>query len=355
VRSVRVDTVIALRVRGSAGVVGDVTRGELSVWYAEGIGVVRQSARVPTEAGFVQESIEELDTWDGLTEGLGAMPVVPQRNPSTGAAIGATLAAVAFDGHALLLSLGLDAQTGALRIARATPDAQVTAVLDHPGETLASAPLILPDGVRPMHRAGDGVVVIVRQQAEPYGFALLGFDAAGVRRAEPPVPLVDTRAMAVERILAASGGPGPLWLLTARRVDPQNDLFTVDLELMGFAPDGTPVGPPTRILSAVDQRNVLSTALAASNDRIVADWTVQDGFINPVITHRYGVFDAADGRALATRDLDTVALVAVPLADADLLAIATSPGLRFGSASIARIGVDFDLSWAHPRAWWPRT
>lgn len=74
VRAVRVDTELRLRVRYSSdGSYSAVVRIAEGVWYAPGIGIVRRRLDRPgTDVPAIRHvAVEELVTWDGVSEGVG--------------------------------------------------------------------------------------------------------------------------------------------------------------------------------------------------------------------------------------------------------------------------------------------
>ena len=86
-KAVRVDTVIRSRVTLSkTGTATPVVEARIQTWYADGIGIVRQATSTPV--GTVSDSSstdETLVSWDGLTQGYGAMAAVPAVIPATSA------------------------------------------------------------------------------------------------------------------------------------------------------------------------------------------------------------------------------------------------------------------------------
>lgn len=343
VRSVRVDTFIAARVRGSTGPVGEVVTGDQSVWYAEGIGIVRMRTRVPGNTpGIPDETTEELDAWDGLTEGLGGMPTTLALHPANGSALGPMEHGVRFDTHALLLRSGGDLGEHALHLVSVAPNARVIAVQEHAAANLDGIALA-PELTRPLHRVGDGVVVIARQSAAPNAFALLRFDADGQRRPGGAVPIVDGAGHPLQGYIAATGDASSLWLLTLRRLDPANDPFLSNLELVGLDETGAARGPSTVLAAGIDARAMMAANLAAEGGRVLATWALSDVVSGSVTMHRYGVFDAADGALLAQRDLDLPFIAPTPLAADGLLALVTRSTLTYSRLAIARLDDAFDL------------
>jgi hypothetical protein len=122
--AIRVDTVTLQRVtRASDGVPSPATTSTVSTWYAQGIGIVRQ-----TTSNGTATSDEKLVSWDGVTIGFGAM--APQAATLAG---GATLpgpsssglrGAVAFDSYGLVFT---DAGTADTAVSKIDNRGKVTA------------------------------------------------------------------------------------------------------------------------------------------------------------------------------------------------------------------------------------
>jgi hypothetical protein len=113
--TVRVDTVSLQRVtKSSDSLAAPTTTTTVSTWYAQGIGIVRQ-----TTSNGSQTTDEKLVSWDGVTAGLGAMApqagVVPGGAALPGLSNGLR-AAVAFDSYGLVFSDSGAANTAVSKI-----------------------------------------------------------------------------------------------------------------------------------------------------------------------------------------------------------------------------------------------
>ncbi len=114
IKVLRVDTFVLARITGSStGQVSPIVQSRLRSWYADGIGIVRQISVQPTASGTdVTTTDEQLSSWDGVTNGFGAMAQVPAAIPASNSAFPgsvlpsdrARFAAFAFNDHVLLFT-----------------------------------------------------------------------------------------------------------------------------------------------------------------------------------------------------------------------------------------------------------
>jgi len=114
IKALRVDTFVLTRLTASSnGQVSPIVQASLRTWYADGIGIVRQTSVEPTASGTdVTITDEQLSSWDGVTEGFGAMAQVPATLPASSSVFpggvlpsnGFGLAAFAFNDHALVFT-----------------------------------------------------------------------------------------------------------------------------------------------------------------------------------------------------------------------------------------------------------
>lgn len=121
IKALRVDTFVLERVTASSdGKFIQIVSLDLRTWYAEGVGVVKQTAVQPTASGNgFSTTDEQLSSWDGVTTGFGVMAQTPAIIPvSNGVFPGGILptgrrnfAAFAFSDHALVFT---DPPTGDL-------------------------------------------------------------------------------------------------------------------------------------------------------------------------------------------------------------------------------------------------
>ena len=340
-RTVRVDTTVLTRVRGSAqGQLSDVVRAVQSVWYAPGIGVVRIRAQTPNETNprALDETREELEYWDGLTEGLGAMAPVPARG-ANGNDIGTVQLAAAFDQHAVVLAgLGADANQNLIyNLTKIDLRGQVLSSTEHSGIALGDS------GLRPqaLLRTGDALRLIGVQSTGSASIGMATFDADGRSLTGPVKQLVAGPVQSIDlgstSVVAASSSQR-VWLMwlaatPGRTLEP----FTVDLMLAGFTADGTPLGEPVVVRSGLDSRSTISPQLAASGTQVLATW------VNPDFTPGYLVANAASGAVLTIKQLaDSPALVVTPLVEGERLVLGWRPGNRFGSAAAVVLDAAFN-------------
>jgi hypothetical protein len=116
-----------------------------------------------------------------------------------------------------------------------------------------------------------------------------------------PVRLIDALPRAPiqigQRAIATASTSNRVWLMwmrTAQGAAP-DAVFSVDLVLQGFAPDGTPLSAPRVLLAQVDSPDVYEFNVAANSTHVLASWAVKGA------DHPYAVFDAVSGDKLARR------------------------------------------------------
>lgn len=340
-RTVRVDTTVLTRVRGSAqGQLSEVVRAVQSVWYAPGVGVVRIRVQTPNEQtpGALDETYEELEYWDGLTEGLGAMAPVAARR-ADGSDIGTVQFGTGFDQHAVVLAgMAVDAnQNLVYNLAKIDLHGQVLSSTEYSGIALGGAPL------RPqaLLRNGNALQLIGVQTAGNADIGMATFDADGRSLDGPVKQLVTGPARSIDSgslAVVAASSTQRVWLMwlaatPGRLLEP----FAVDLMLAGFTVDGTPLGEPLVVQSGLDSRATIHPQLAASSTRVLATWVTTDS------APAYLVADAASGAVLASKRLaDSPTLFITPLVDGDRLVLGWRPGNRFGSAAAVVLDPTFD-------------
>jgi hypothetical protein len=84
-QAVRVDSFVLSRVTYSSnGQFSPIVQASTQAWYVDGVGIVRQTASVPSKtSGGVATTDEQVTAWDGITAGLGAMQPVAAVIPAT--------------------------------------------------------------------------------------------------------------------------------------------------------------------------------------------------------------------------------------------------------------------------------
>jgi hypothetical protein len=267
---------------------------------------------------------EQLESWDGITEGLGALPPVTPRLSAGNAALGAPISAVAFSSHGVVLVPG---QMPA--VANGEP---LLVNIDARGNITASFPIRIDGfstdfGPGNLVRVGDGLRLVTRVVGANPGVVMTSYASNGQPTGIAPLRLVGELPLATSSIqqpdVVAVGTNSRLWLLWLRRPLNASPIapLSAELVLQGFTPDGTPVSPPRVLLARTDRRDILSFNMAANATNVLVSWALL-GEQRP-----YAVFDAVTGNEL-TRKLATALpdnlLAGVPLAADGLLALGWS-------------------------------
>jgi hypothetical protein len=302
VPAVRVDTVSLARARGSRdGTLSEVVRAVKSTWYAQGVGVVKTSVDVPSlnTPAARDLTVEELDFWDGLTEGLGAAPVKSILRPAAQpgpALLGGPAAATAIGDGLLMLTRASPSDASQFSMSRldASGSALTTVDFQAPGFFGGQAIQLL--------RLGDEARLVYLHDATT---SILGFDESANRTTAGDASLDMGVALA-----NSSGSPfvaaataNSIWILWLRQRD--FDLegpFSADLMMAGFTADGSPVAPPAALVTQVDSRLLASIAVGGGGDRLLVTWRQAESFGGATTTH-YVALDAT-GAVLGRRQID---------------------------------------------------
>tara|TARA_B100001105_G_scaffold99628_1_gene79678 strand:+ start:463 stop:2412 length:1950 start_codon:yes stop_codon:yes gene_type:complete len=350
-RAIRLDTSIAVRLRPTA--VGSPAQPTVvSVqrnWYAAGVGLVRTESETPSAAapGSADTIVEELESWDGLTEGLGAQPAVIGRLPDSGIALRNSGPALAFDDHAVMLLNG--------SVAGADSDDRTLVSIDLQGKVTATYTVRIADtqvsfGPGDLLRVGNGLRVLHRVLGTQPGVVMSSHGPHGEPSGDAPVRLLDALPMAPlgveQKVIATASTSNRIWLMWLRAAEGASSFspFLADLVLQGFAPDGTPVSTPRVLLAQVDTRDVTDFNLAANTSHVLATWALN------TTDHPYAVFDAASGSELARRTttaLSPFMVSSVPLALENQLAL----GWLGNAAGVVRLDENFNAVSTTPGDW----
>lgn len=269
VQALRVDTTLRLRLPAGGTLEVGIVQSD---WYVPGVGPVRR--RVVDQATGVVESEEWLVYWDGLNEGLGALPArkVTAAAGSDTALFGRPWSAVGLGDRVLVASTDETVPPTHL-------DRPLTlTVLDLRGDTVAS---VTHPG-RDVERVGSmlgiaGNAALLTQAAAAvigsemtYDVRMERFDASGSRVGDAAgVGLVTGT---VRRNVAAATDGQKLWLLW---VEAEATSQTQRLMLRDFTADGVAVGQARQLATApLDATWTFShLALAAGTDRVLATWS----------------------------------------------------------------------------------
>jgi hypothetical protein len=306
VQAVLVVTTTLARARlTSNGQVSEPVAFLQSIWYAPGIGIVKQQIDIPDETIPSRRHVatEELLEWNGVTEGIGSLGlaegVAPADSPLAGQMLGRPVEAVSFGSHGVVRVIQLNEDV--LSLASLDSRGRVTAARSHEPEVVNGAWLV------PLALAAtdDGVRVVSRGVG---GLMLQSFDRTGQQRlATPPVSLfAGPFASTEDGVAAAATGRGNrLWLMWLK-YDVQNNQRT--LMLRGFDSSGNPISPEIELTSQGGGSTVSRLVIVANETRAVAAWTESLG------PRHYVVLDNASGAVLARRVMPDGATYAVPFA-----------------------------------------
>lgn len=265
--TVRVDITLRSRITlSSNGQVMPVAQTVIQTWYARGIGIVRQrsSSQYGSDAtGVVVD--EQLSSWDGLTEGFGAMDaqttVVPMSgDPFSGMTI---RGAASFSNHALVVMADYSATDST--IARLNRNGEVFASRIQPNMPAGSEGLVVP------HRQG---LLYLRQgqtqSALTSTVEVTRFDAEGALVGNVAGATIDltgprTNPM-LEQVKAVVDGT-TLWLLW-QRIYNTPTAQERELILRPYGLDGVPLGPEL----LVDTGSARAERIASVNGRVLLSW-----------------------------------------------------------------------------------
>ena len=332
--ALRVDTTVWVRfTQSSNGLVRSAIGFLQSDWYAPGIGIVRSASTgasaSPSAAAY--EINEHLVYWDGITEGVGALPPVAVRPPAAAAPLNQPWSAVRVGERVLL------ATTTAPGPAASVQNGFVLSALDKNGMVLASQSypaLRLTAPSIPLLPLAGGVglvnleVKIGNTGTVSYEARLRRFDSsAAVVGAEAGVAL--TSDLPNLLITAASDGT-KLWLLWAQ--GPTSPDGRSQVWLRDFDSGGQPVGA-ARLLESPKYFNG-RLALAAAPGRVLATWASDDTFAS-LSNRKYAL--VLGGATAPTRVLGIAAepsgVVLTPVVSASRQSLAWAGSLGFGGFS----------------------
>lgn len=281
VTALRVDATYMVRVKKSSdGQNLPVISFFESVWYLSGVGVVRRTASEPGPGTSRLETDERLVYWDGLGEGMGALPPRQVRAAPTDAALGLAWSAVRV-GNRALVATALD------RSSFADVNAGLAlSALDAAGNLLASRsyPALRP-GFRPqpLLPSGGGVALLMAElggYADPFNtvnLRLRRFDTSAEPVGDAAGFLLPVSNVLEDRFAAAADGQ-KLWLLW---VDFETASRSVRLWLRAFDSAGVPLAPAQLLASRTGMASISAPynalQLGAAAGRLMATWTDAGG------------------------------------------------------------------------------
>jgi hypothetical protein len=265
--TVRIDITERERViASSTGESSAVIESVIQTWYASGIGIVRQRSTSPTASGNdVQIIDEQITSWDGGTQGLGAMTtltsVVPMTDAISGA--GSIMAAAGFGDHALVVLAGPFAADSTI------------ARLDTRGHVLSSRiQTNMPAGSRGLVVPHSQGLLYVRQLETQSGLSasvqLTRFDTDGALVGDVGGATIDLTGArtnpSFDPVKAAVDGD-TLWLLWCRTY---NTPTSQKRELIArpYTLDGAPLGPELLL----DPVETTAQKIAGAGGRVLVTW-----------------------------------------------------------------------------------
>jgi hypothetical protein len=257
VNAVRVDTITLKRyTRSSDSLAAPTDTSTVSTWYAQGIGIVRQTTTATATTGTGSQTTDEkIVNWDGITTGFGAMAPVAGVVPAGSAVPGTTnglRAAVGFDDYALVFTTsGADTL-----VSRLDNRGKVTAARVLSGVTLSSSTRL--------HRAGAGVVMTRPSGAKQVAITRLDGNGALVGALEALKITLSGDTVDTSRIETGVESTTGLWVLWPRVAAGVNELV-----IASFALD-TGVGQTTEI--AVSKVATTNSRLTVSGTVAQASW-----------------------------------------------------------------------------------
>jgi hypothetical protein len=265
--TVRVDITFRSRITFSSnGHVSPVAQTLVQTWYARGIGIVRQRSSAPLASGEQGEIVDEqLSSWDGLTEGFGAMAAQTTVVPMTGASLsGSSIrGAAVFSDYSLIVLAGPYAADST--IARLDMRGQVVSTRIQPNMPAGPEGYVLP------HRQG---LLYLRQAhtqtAMTSTVELTRFDAEGAlvgNVAGATIDLTGPRTNPMFQPVKAVVDGTTLWLLWTRIY---NTPMAQERELIlrPYTLDGVPLEPEL----LVDPVSSTAQRIASVNGRVLLTW-----------------------------------------------------------------------------------
>lgn len=325
-RALRVDLVVRQRVTFSKDKqASPVLQATIQVWYAPGIGIVRQRNESPSNVPgqpLVQD--EQLTAWDGITTGLGAMPAQAITLPSgPDLALDRPLtpfdvfAVIGLDDGVMLIAPAGSTEAGTGRLLFIKLDKRGTVV-----SAVAQRGLPLSISNVAFHRSGNGVVAIERVvdtwTSTLRELKLTRFDGQGQRigaigEARIPFDSTQIQSGALPRIATDAD---TLWMVWPRFADAER--ANVELVLRAYGHDGHPKGPVLQ-LGATNGINP-EPILASSGGRAAVTWRrgIIGGTLETMVSSATAASTVATSRALT---LAYQAWPAWPLSHGDSLAL----------------------------------
>lgn len=292
--SLRIDTVTRARFQLSRDrTYTDVVEATQSAWYVAGVGIVRQRLDMPSATLGREVAEEELVSWDGLTEGLGAKPAGEAVVPSTsavfpGETLGGVRAAVALADRAIVLTSlpGDPSGTGDVVLGALDKEGRVLQVRRRAG-WLGQVQLLADGG-------GFGLLSTPPQGSTEPVLRWARYDAElNPLGSEDGVGLSLATGLLGEGLESAQGtvGDGLVWVAWVRRYVNANAAVERQLVVRAFDGQGQAALSERVIATFTDFGAPRILGLAANRARVVVTWVPPNGSANAVDV-RYAVADA---------------------------------------------------------------
>lgn len=305
VMALRVETTALVRVMNSSNQsqppVGKLVQTQ---WYAAGIGVVRRTLTVPTTSSGIGPIAydEVLFSWDGVTQGLGALGPTPAWIPNSvpSVLLPDTLAATVVGDRALAL-------TGSLQLS--DPGALTLGVFDKGGALLSvrQAPGLgdsLSSFSTPQLFGLDGstALAVIPLGPSPGTLRLQRIDADGA-----PVGNANVITVPTDNINLPMAWDGQaLWVAWLTSGSQFGD--TGKLALQPFDPDGQPLAPVQILDTPTVSGQIGSLGMSAAAGRLLVSWART---VTGTADYRYAILRGASSTA-EVRTLGTVQRNASP-------------------------------------------
>jgi hypothetical protein len=341
--TVLVETTALTRViYSSDGQASRVLKRSVQSWYAKGLGIVRQVSTQPSASGeSVSVTEEKLVSWDGVSEGFGALPtqttVVPSTSPIlAGASPIGFDQAVAFDDHALLFSTS-DFSLGQFDslVARIDLRGNITSVRILPKLRVSDFGSLVRTsaGAAYIRQPTDG------NQAQ---IAMTKMDVDGNLQGAVDAVKIDlsgSRSFSprVERFVAAADD-STIWVLWSRSYLDLGEGFKYELILRAFDLNGAPKTPEMPL----DSQQSYWQSLTAGKGQVLASWARYGGG-NGLLYAAASVATSARVKTLV-EGLQNPSLPPTPLLLGSSGALVWTTSLSGRSALVNVAGVKFDAA-----------
>jgi len=260
VTAVRVTTTTLLRAKSSkTGEYSDVVSGTQDNWYAPGLGIVKHVTDAPSVDGSRIVTTETLETFDGVTTGLGNLDTVPATAPD-GTQLKTLAGAVSFDTKALLLTYTGDFAAQGYTLSSVDARGKVTASHSYTSDLSFT-----------LFRVGNEARVL---STGFNGIRLQAYDADGVATGAPPVTIRATPPNIAplggdNQIVGAASGD-VLWLIWAE--PPVSPSTNYTLIATPFNMAGQQLSAPTVLATNSTSLEFVNLRASGSPNRVFISW-----------------------------------------------------------------------------------